>query len=67
MKLDKGKIEAALLKNGLSTKKSIALAAILVKEDLLEDEKLEVKAFKPIKKKEVIKTKDISEVNKKEE
>ena len=58
MGLDKDKIEAALLKRGLSTKRSKRLAQQLAKEDLLEDKK--------VKKKEEVKTVDITEVKKKE-
>jgi len=58
MTLDKDKIETALLKQGLSTKRSKTLADKLVKEDLVKEE--EVKPLK--KKKKEVTYKNINEV-----
>ena len=64
MKLDKNKIEEALLRNGFSTKRSKVLADLLAKEDLLKKEEIKKEEIK--KEKKLIKTINISEVNKEE-
>ena len=49
MALDKDKIEGALLRQGLSSKRSKVIAEKLSKEDLIKEEKKEQKKKKKVK------------------